>query len=106
MDSDGEVACLHTCISAKFYCIFAEDAPSTIAEPSSNEDKKDVHKGPCQIQQSINPSHPLIHNSSMVVYSSTPPTPPTSPVTLSNPLQQTQSLVTMTMLPSTIWALQ
>ena len=109
MDSDDEVARLHTRISAKFYCIFAEDGYSTITEPSSDEDEQDEQEGPRdnrtrRIQQSTNPSHPLVHNSSMVVHPSTPPTPPTSPVTHSNPLQRGQSLATMSMLLSTIWA--
>ena len=42
MDPDDGIAHLHTCISCKFYCIFAEDTYSTIVnELSSDEDGED-----------------------------------------------------------------
>ena len=101
MDPDDEVVHLHTCISHKFYCIFTEDAYSTIVdEPSSNEDGEDeeicdncTHR----TQGSTDMSHALIHNLSTAV------TPPISPVIHTNPLQQGRSLATMSMLPSSIW---
>ena len=106
MDSDDEVAHLHTCICSKFYCIFAEDAHSTIIEPSSDKVKQGKQESPhgnhtCQVPQSINPSCPIVHNSSIVVH---PSTPPASPVIYANPLQWGWSLVMMLMLLSSIWA--
>ena len=42
MDPDDGIMHLHMCISCKFYCIFTEDAYSTIVdEPSSDEDGED-----------------------------------------------------------------
>ena len=97
MDPNDDTAHLHTCLSHKFYCIFSEDAHSTtIDEPSSNEveenkDELDNHWSQCIIPSA------LIHNSSTIV------NPPTSLVIHSNTLQWGTFLVTMTMLPSTIW---
>ena len=91
MDPNNDTACLHTCLSHKFYCIFSEDAHSTIDEPSSDEDELDNHWSQCIATSA------LIHDSFMVV------NPPTSPVIHSNTLQWGTSLATMTMLPSTIW---
>ena len=44
IDTDDNVACLHTCLSWKFYCIFTDDAHTTvIAAPSSKEDEEEAN---------------------------------------------------------------
>ena len=44
IDPDDNVAHLHTCLSWKFYCIFADDAHTTvIAAPSSKEDEEEAN---------------------------------------------------------------
>ena len=88
IDPDNNVAHLHTCLSQKFYCIFADNAHTTVINaPSSEEDEEEadlevVHANCNSQSMHLNtPPHALVQNSSMLR------DPPTSPFINPNPLQ-------------------
>lgn len=117
MDPADEIARLHTCLSRKFYFMFRQDAfHADPNEPSSDEDEEDEIEDELLVRrqsQQLVSSRALHHDLSTRVHSPTPSIgnspsspgddPPTSPVIHSNPLQRGDSLVTLSVLPRTIW---
>ena len=122
VDPADEIARLHTCIPCKFYFMFRQDVfNADWNEPSSDEDGENEDEESEELfrvalrrgHQWPSSSHVLLHNSSTLVHPPTSPNthsptpltddPPTSPVLHTNPLQQGESLVELSVLPHCIW---